>query len=118
MVWCHEACYGVVCCMVECDIISALLAGGRDPSECWSRGSQILGATNMTLAGEGGWYLYLILQLMTSVTQVTFTEITYMQILPSLVIDIQVAPKIWEPRDQHSPGSLPPARSVEKRAWV
>jgi hypothetical protein len=26
--------------------------------------------------------------------------------LPSLVIDIHVAPKIWEPRDQHSPGSL------------
>jgi hypothetical protein len=34
------------------------------------------------------------------------------------VIDMHVAPKIWKPRDQHSPGSLPPARSVEKRAWM
>ena len=37
------------------------------------------------------------------------------RILPSLVIDIRVAPKIWEPRDQHSPGSLPRARGTEKR---
>ena len=29
-----------------------------------------------------------------------------------------VALRIWERRDQHSPGSLPPARSVEKRAWL
>ena len=29
-----------------------------------------------------------------------------------------MAPKIWEPRDQHSPGTLSPARSVKKRAWV
>ena len=44
-------------------LFSTLLAGGRDPGECWSRGSQILGATNMTLVGEGGWYLlmYVIL---------------------------------------------------------
>ena len=25
---------------------------------------------------------------------------------------------MWVPRDQHSLGSLPPAKSVEKRAWV
>ena len=31
---------------------------------------------------------------------------------------IRMAPKIWEPRDKHSAGSLPPARSVEKTAWV
>ena len=33
-------------------------------------------------------------------------------------IFILVAPEIWEPHDQHSPGYFPPARSVEKRAWV
>ena len=33
-------------------------------------------------------------------------------------MDIRMAPKIWEPRDQHSPGSLLPATRVEKRAWV
>jgi hypothetical protein len=36
--------------------------------------------------------------------------------LPSLVINIHVAPKIWEPRDQYSPGSLPPARSAASSA--
>ena len=28
-------------------LFSTLLAGGRDPGEYWSRGSQILGATNI-----------------------------------------------------------------------
>ena len=31
---------------------------------------------------------------------------------------IRMASEIWVPRDQHSPGSLPQAKSVEKRAWV
>ena len=34
-------------------IFSTLLSGGRDTGECWSRGSQILGATNMS-PGRGG----------------------------------------------------------------
>jgi hypothetical protein len=34
-------------------LFSMLLAGGRDPSECWSCDSQILGATNMS-PGRGG----------------------------------------------------------------
>ena len=36
-----------------------------------------------------------------------------LQVLPT--IPYKLAPKILEPCDQYSPGSLPPARSIEKR---
>ena len=83
-------------------------------SECRSRGSQILWATNIVVLVNV--CNSSLSQLMTSVTRVTFTQITYES--PPLGIDIRVPPKIWESRDQHSPGSFTPARSVEKRAWV
>ena len=76
----------------------------------------------MTLVGKGGWYLLMYVILVFSTVDdkcnTSYIHQNIVRILPSLVIDIRVAPKIWKPRDQHSTGSLPPARSVEKRAWV
>ena len=37
---------------------------------------------------------------------------------PPLSSNILVAPEIWEPHDQHSPGSLPPARGVKEKAYI
>ena len=75
----------------------------------------------MTLAGKGEWYLLIYVILVFTVYDKCNTNYIHpnnVQIISSLVIDIRVAPKIWEPGDQHSPGVLPPARSVEKRACV
>ena len=71
----------------------------------------------MTLAGEGAWHLLIIITLYLTTLAPTTTKVDFHGD-PSLVVDIRVASKIWELRDQHSLGSLPPERSVEKRAWV
>ena len=64
-------------------LFSMLLAEGRDPGECWSHASQILEATNDSCGGR--WVVLSLvivcnsslLQLMTSVTRVTFTPTTF-----------------------------------------
>ena len=60
-------------------LFSTLLAGGTDPGECWSRGSQILGATNDSCGGR--WVVLVNVcnsnlnsVILISVARVTFTQ--------------------------------------------
>ena len=96
-----------------------LIAGGRDPGECWTHGSQTLGAMMYVMYLYVMYVMYLLVYVISVLHFIKCNEsciyTNNVQILPLPLMDVLVAPKICGLCDQHSPKSLPLVRSVENR---